>query len=206
MLLGEQFFALGFRLLTRGDVRGDATNGVSPPTLVAEWELDRNDVVRPIDRDDSLFELKRHVGRNYFLIVGAYCVRDLFDVYVVIGLTFYFGIRHAVQNLIPAVDPQVTALKVFDIDGCEGLVEDGAQLRLAPAQLLFGSPALGHVAQRGGEIRHFAALVAHRPDMPFEINFRAILAVIDRLAVEDLARHTILAQLADYGAIGFRAL
>src|SRR5215813_15396591 len=71
LLLGEQFFALGFRLLTRGDVRGDAANGVSSPALFAEWELDRNDVARPIDRDDSLFELMRHLGRNYCLIVGA---------------------------------------------------------------------------------------------------------------------------------------
>src|SRR5262245_66553966 len=140
LLVGEQFFALGFRLLTRGDVRGHSANGVSPPALVAEWELDRNEVVRPSDGDDSLFDLKRHVGRNYFLIVGAYCVRDLLGEYVVIGLTFYFGLRHAVQNLISAVDPQVTALKVFDKDGCEGLVVDVAELRLAPASFIFGFP------------------------------------------------------------------
>src|SRR5262245_62519041 len=126
--------------------------------------------------------------------------------YFVIGFAFSFDLCHAEQNLTPAVDSQVTALKVFDKDGCDGLVEDGAQLRLAPAQLFFDSPALGHVAQRDGKMRHFTAPVAHRPGMPFEINFRAILAVIDRLAIEDLARHTILAQLADYIAVSFGAL
>src|SRR5262245_29278488 len=55
-------------------------------------------------------------------------------------------------------------------------------------------------------MRHFAALVAHRPGGPFEINFRAILAVIDRLAVEDIAPHAILAQPAEYGEVGFRPL
>jgi hypothetical protein len=65
LLSGEQFFALGFRLLTRGDVDGDATSGVNPPALVSEWEPDRNEVARPIDREDSLFELLRRLGRNY---------------------------------------------------------------------------------------------------------------------------------------------
>ena len=71
LLADEQFFALGFRLLALGDVGCDAANGVRPPALVAEWELDRNEVVRPIDGDDSLFELKRCIGRNYCLIVGV---------------------------------------------------------------------------------------------------------------------------------------
>src|SRR5262245_48476353 len=55
-------------------------------------------------------------------------------------------------------------------------------------------------------MRHFAALVAHRPGGPFEMKFRTILAVIDRLAVEDLAPRAILAQQAEYGAVGFRPL
>jgi len=70
-LADEQFFALGLRLLELGDVGGDAANGVRPLALVAERELDRNKVVRPIDGDDSLFELKRRISRNYRLIVGA---------------------------------------------------------------------------------------------------------------------------------------
>src|SRR5215813_13950873 len=157
------------RAFALSDVGGDAANGVRPPALVAEWKLDREEVVRPICGDDSLFDLKRRIGRNYFLLVGAYGVCDLLGVHVVSGLAFYLSLRHAEQDFIPAIDPQVMALKVFDKDDCDGMVEDGAQLRLAIAERLFNSPALGYVAQRGGKMRHFAALVARRPDGPFEI-------------------------------------
>src|SRR5574341_824554 len=92
----------------------------------------------PIGGDDLLFKLKRGIGCNYFLIVGAYGLGDLPGMYVVIGLAFYLGLRHAVQNLIPAVDPQVTALEVFDKDDGGGIVEDRAHLRLAGAQRFLG--------------------------------------------------------------------
>src|SRR5262249_56188468 len=53
---------------------------------------------------------------------------------------------------------------------------------------------------------HFAALVAHRTGGPFEINFRPILAVINRLAVEDHARRAIIVQPGEHGAVGLGTL
>src|SRR5215475_6337600 len=98
-----------------------------------------------------------------------------------------------------AIDTEVSAFG-RDLRHADGRqIKHRAKLFLAPAQLLFDSPALCHVALRCGEMRHFADLVAHRPGGPFEINFRAILAIIDRLTVEDLAPRAILAQPAEYG-------
>ena len=111
-----------------------------------------------------------------------------------------FGIAQHLTEL--AVDAEIFVV-TRDLRHADGRqFEQRAELFLAPAQLLFDPPALGHVALRGDEMRHFAALVAHRPGGPFEMKFRAILAVIDRLAVEDLARRAILTQLVEHGAIG----
>src|SRR5262245_39558858 len=65
-------------LFALSDVGGDAANGVWPPALVAERKLDRNEVVQPVGEGDMLFKLKRRIGRNYFLVVGAYGIGDLF--------------------------------------------------------------------------------------------------------------------------------
>src|SRR5215510_8377610 len=105
-----------------------------------------------------------------------------------------------------AINAEVSAFG-RDLRHPDGLkIEQRAKLFLAPAQLLFDSPSLGHILLSGCEMRHFTALVANRPGGPFEMKFKTILAVIDRLAVVDLARHTILAQLAEYAAVGFRPL
>src|SRR5262245_58039565 len=117
---------------------------------------------------------------------------------------FLLGVTHHLTEF--AIDTEVSAFgrNLRHADGRQ--IEQRAKLSLSPAQLLFDSPSLGHVALRGGNMRHFAALVSHRPGGPFEMKFRAILAVIDSLAVEDLALHAILAEPAEYGAVGFGPL
>src|SRR6266511_2644180 len=90
-----------------------------------------------------------------------------------------------------AIDTEVSAFG-RDLRHADGRqIKQRAKIFIAPMQLLFDSPALGHVAQRRGEMRNLPAIVERRPDGPFEIHFRTILAVIDRLTVEGLARRAI---------------
>src|SRR5215813_8415984 len=92
-----------------------------------------------------------------------------------------------------AIDTEVSAFG-RDLRHADGRkIKQRAKFFLAPTQLLFDLPALGHVALRGGKMRHFAAIVAHRSGGPFEMNLRAVLAVIHHLAVENLARYAIFA-------------
>src|SRR5262245_38636052 len=58
-------------------------------------------------------------------------VRDFLRVTVVIGFALQLHVRQAEQFRVPAVDSQVTALEVLDEDQGEGVIEDGAHLRLA---------------------------------------------------------------------------
>src|SRR5262245_4518852 len=98
---------------------------------------------------------------------------------------FLLGVTQHLTVL--AIDTEVSSFGRYFRHADGRQMKQLEQLILPLTLLLFDSPAPGHVLLRGCKMRYFAALVAHRPGGPFEVKFRAILTVIDRLAVEDLA-------------------
>src|SRR5262245_9392948 len=94
--------------------------------------------------------------------MGDKGVRDFLRMTVVIGFTFQLYVRRAEQFRVPAVDSQVTALEVLDEDQGAGVIEDGAQLRLARLQRLLDLFALGDVSSYAANGVWPSALVPER--------------------------------------------
>src|SRR5262249_24821083 len=207
-LAEEQFFALRLRLLARCDVLNVGDRVQRTALGVADD--------RPVhQRPDDCAVFPHVTLLNAVFFRPASEGRIQFDVasLAVVGIShviesetehFIFGVTQHLR--VFAIDTEVSAFGRDQRHADGRQIEQRANFFLAPLQLLFDPPALGHVAQLCGEMRHFAALISYRPGGPFEINFRTILAVIDRLTVEDLARRAIFTQPADYGAISFGPL
>src|SRR5215831_3954827 len=112
------------------------------------------------------------------------------------------GIAKHVTEL--AVDSKVFAFRRNSSHADGGQLKQRTELPLALEQSLVDS--VGYLTQCGDKVSDFSALVAHRPDVPLDIKFRAVLTIIDDLAMRGLARRAVAAQLAEYGAVGFGTL
>src|SRR5262249_18938428 len=119
------------------------------------------------------FEQKGPVGRDYFPIIDAKGLRDSLRVMVVIGFALQLRVLHAKQFLVLSVDSQVTALEVLDEDQGDGVIEDGAQLRLARLQRLLDLFALSDV---GGDAANGVRPSALVPERKLDRNEVAQLA------------------------------
>ena len=75
-----------------------------------------------------------------------------------------------------------------------------------PLALVLGAHAVGHIALDGDPFGEVALPVVQRRDAPFHDVLAAVLAVVDRLAVEALALRQIGAQPLDEAGIGLRSL